>query len=270
MNKTKQLLLLAASALATLPIVLACGSKRADGDAPVAERYAAADSSALSVGVMPTADCLPAFIVAEHGIAERHGLRLRLARYNARMDQDTAIVRGRIDGMFADSVNVAYLKKKHGTKLVECRTTGATWQLVAGRSSRIARLDQLGDKIIAHACYSATEWLTNATMKGVKTSADVYKVQVNDVRVRLNMLMVAAVDAAWLPEPYASIALKHGHKKIADSKKRGANLGTLAFTSQVMADKKKRPQVDLFLKCLDEAADSIRKYGPDHYADCLE
>lgn len=268
MKLTKRLFLPFVAALVVLSIAVGCGAKKNDGDAAGAKRQSDVDTTVLSVGVTPTADCLPAFVVVSSGIAERHGLQVRLAQFCARMDQDTAIVRRRVDGLFADSVNIAYLNQKGDVALTVCRATDAEWQLIAGRASRVVRLDQLGDKIIAHACFSATEWLTDKALKGVKTKADVYKVQVNDVKVRLNMLLESAVDAAWLPEPYASMALQHGHKKIADSKKYGTRLGSLAFTSKAMADKKKRADIDLFIKCLDEASDSIKKYGAAHYANC--
>lgn len=270
MKLMKQFLWLFFVALVMAATVAGCKGKQSDGVAKEGRAEADTSRSALRIGVTPTRDCLPAFIVMERGIAERHGLDLHLALYNARMDQDTAIVRGRIDGMLTDSVHVAYINSKHKDLLKVCGTTQAEWQLVAGRTSRVARLNQLGDKIIAHACFSATEWLTERALKGVKTQADVYKVQVNDVKVRYNMLLVAAVDAAWLPEPFASMAIKRGHHVIADSKNYSKNLGTVAFASKAMVQKQKHSQIELFTQCLNEANDSIKKYGFKHYADCMK
>lgn len=270
MKLMKQFLWLFFVALAVAAMATACKGKQPNDTAKESRGEADSAKLALRIGVTPTMDCLPAYVVMERGIADRHGLNLRLALYNARMDQDTAIVRGRIDGMLTDSVHVAYINSKEKDLLKVCGTTQAEWQLIAGRTSRVARLNQLGDKIVAHACFSATEWLTERALKGVKTQADVYKVQVNDVRVRYNMLLVAAVDAAWLPEPFASMAIKRGHHTIADSKTYSQHLGTVAFTSKAMTQKEKHRQIELFMQCLDEANDSIKQYGTAHYANCMK
>lgn len=270
MKKAKHIILKLVVAFAIVATAAGCSNNKQSSNTESNNSRADSAAAALVVGITPTSDCLPALVAVERGIAERHGLSVDLAMFNARMDQDTAITKGRIDGMFADSVNVAYLNSKDKKWLDVCYKTQAEWLLVAGRTSRVSRCEQLGDKIIAHACFSATEWLTEQALKGVKTKADVYKVQVNDVKVRLNMLLEAAVDAAWLPEPYATMALKSGHNKIADSKQWRQKLGVVAFTSKAMADKKKRKDIDLFIKCLDEANDSIKKYGASHYADCIK
>lgn len=270
MKLTKQFFWFYIIALSTTMLTASCGDKSKSNGATKGESGIDTAKTVIKVGVTPTRDCLPAFIVVERGIAERRGLSVSLDLFGSRMDQDTAIVRDRIDGMLADSVNIAYLNAKEKDFLSVCGQTDAEWKLIAGRTSRVTRLDQLGDKIVAHACFSATEWLTGKALDKVKTKADVYRVQVNDVKVRYNMLLVAAVDAAWLSEPYTSKALKYGHKIIADSKSYGAHLGVVAFTSKALKNKKKQDSIKLFIQCLNEANDSIRKYGAEHYADCIK
>jgi len=224
------------------------------------------DSAALKIAVMPVECCLPAFLVVERGLTDKAGLTLKLVVYNSQMDQDTAIARGHVEGMYSDSVRVAFLKSR-GEKLTVCRQTNAYWLLVSNKLSRINRIEQLSDKIIAQTCYSAIELFTQNLLNATKTTADVYKVQVNDVNVRYNMLLANNIDALWLPEPYASAALSYGHKKLADSRKLNAHIGVIAFADKAVNDKQRKVQIDKFLACIDEATDSISIYGASHYAD---
>lgn len=250
----------------------ACGGDSGKNAAP--EQAAGAgqqngDTASLKVAVMPVSCCLPAFVAVERGLADKAKLDLRLVMYASQMDQDTAIVRGHVEGMYSDSVRVAFLNSRGG-KLTTCRPTDAYWLLVSNKLSRINRVEQLNDKIIAQTCYSAIELFTQETLNDAKTTADVYKVQVNDVDVRYNMLLANNIDALWLPEPYASAALSHGHKKLADSRKLNTHIGVIAFTDEAINNKQRKAQIDKFLKCIDEASDSIRKYGASHYADVAD
>lgn len=227
------------------------------------------DSLALKIATSSTLDCLPLFLAKEHCFFDKMGVEVRLHCCNAQMDCDTAMSGGSVEGMVSDMVRTERLARQ-GVPMRYVAVTGGYWQLVGNRRSRVKRLEQLGDKIIAMTRYSATDWLSETFLAGVKTGGQVFRVQVNDVPVRMRMLLNSEVDAAWLPEPYATEARLHRHKVLADSRDSRASLGVVAFRQQALKDMRRQRQVALFVKAYNAACDSLNRYGVPHYFDILQ
>lgn len=223
------------------------------------------DSAALKVAVMPTLDCLP-LLVAEHYqlLDTMHG-GVRLKHYTAQMDCDTALERGRVEGAFSDLVRAKRMERR-GTELTYTTATAAHWQLTANRNSRIRQLKQLDDKMIAMTRLSATDLLSDRVVDSVKLKSDrVFKVQINDVHVRLLMLQNNAMDALWLPEPMATQARLMKHNVVYDTQREDIRLGALVFRKKEMERPERARQLRLLLKAYDQGCDSINKYGTRKY-----
>ena len=106
------------------------------------------DSLALKFAVLPTADCMPLFLAKEHRMFDTLGVDVRLRCFTAQMDCDTAFVGGSVEGIVTDIVRAKRMTAG-GTSLDYLSTTGAYWQLIASRKSRLKRIYQFGDKMIA-------------------------------------------------------------------------------------------------------------------------
>ena len=226
------------------------------------------DSLALKVAVMPTLDCLPLFVAKECEIYDTARLDLRLRYFTAQMDCDTAVVGRSVEGFVSDLVRTERLKHE-GTPLEYISSTNAYWQLFTNYKARIKRIDQLGDKMVAMTRFSATDFLTDIAISGVKTSSIVFRIQVNDVNVRLAMLLNNEMDAMWLTEPQATAARIAGNYPIFDSRDRKLQLGVLAFRSDVMNDKQRKRQIEAMIEAYNAACDSLNIYGVAHYSDVL-
>lgn len=226
------------------------------------------DSLALKVAVMPTLDCLPLFVAKECEIYDTARLDLRLRYFTAQMDCDTAVVGGSVEGVVSDLVRTERLKRE-GTLLEYVSSTNAYWQLFTNYRARIKRVDQLGDKMVAMTRFSATDFLTDIAISGVKTSSIVFRIQVNDVNVRLAMLLNNEMDAMWLTEPQATAARIAGNHSIFDSRDCKLQLGVLAFRSDVMNDKQRKRQIEAMTEAYNAACDSLNIYGVAHYCDVL-
>ncbi len=234
-----------------------------------AARVKRADSLALKVAVLPTLDCVPLFVAQETNLFDTLGVNVRLKRFNAQMDCDTALVGGSVEGSVSDLFRTERLRRK-GIRLDYLTSTNAYWLLVTNKKARLKRVSQLGDKMIAMTRYSVTDYLSDVALKGVKTTANVYRVQINDVRVRLRMLLNNEMDALWLTEPQATVALAYGNHVIADSRKIGVHAGVIAFRSDLTADAYRRRQLALFTKAYNQACDSLNERGLAHYRRILE
>ena len=148
--------------------------------------------------------------------------------------------------------------------------TGAYWQLIANRNARVKQLKQMDDKMVAMTRFSATDLLTDRMIDSVKLDKDrVYKVQINDVSVRLLMLQNNEMDVLWLMEPQATAARMMKNGVVYDSRKDSLQLGVLVFREQEMRHPERAEQLKLFMQAYDQACDSINKYGVRHYRDII-
>lgn len=245
-------------------IILSCGNK--DGKAKVDNKSQAIGDSYIRVAYLPTIDALPYFIAAERGLFEKEKLDVKLVPFKAQMDVDTALVGGSVDGAFTDIIRTERLKKVNGTKLAYLTSTELFWTLVSNKAARINRLEQFGDKMVAMTRLSATDYLTNRTFDNVKTKEMVYSVQINDVELRMNMLLNNEMDGAWLPEPLATRAIEAGNREIFNSQKYKQKLGVLAYRADIIKKKGGNDIVEKLRKVYSSACDSINKNGIKTYA----
>ncbi len=226
------------------------------------------DSLALKVAVLPTLDCLPIYIGVEQGLFKERGVDVHLRKWNAQMDCDTAMIGGSIEGTVTDLIRGERMKRK-GVALRYVAATNTYWQMIANRTTRVNSVSQLGDKMIAMTRYSATDYLTDYYMKGAKTSAAFFKIQINDVKLRLQMLQNNAMDAMWLPEPQATAARELKNVVLKDSQKDDIRLGVIAFREKAMNDARIHKQVDNFIMVYNMACDSINTNGLQHYSELI-
>ena len=231
-------------------------------------KLAREDSAALKVAVMPTLDCLPIFIAKDHQLFDTI-VDIRLKRFTAQMDCDKALLRGRVEGSVSDVVRVERMMKQ-GTPLKYVASTNAYWLLVTNHHQRITQLKHLDDKMLAMTRYSVTDLLGDLAVDSAKLKPErVFRIQVNDVNIRLKMLENNEMDAMLLTEPQATQALLQKHKVILDSRKEDIQMGVIVFRTKGMDHQNRKKQLDVFLKGYNEACDSINKYGVRHYRDVI-
>ncbi len=241
------------------------GTNRKSKEEIAAERTK--DSLALKVGVGQTINCLPAFVAKDEGIFDSLGVDVRLCHYSSMLDCDASLRRHTIEGAFTDKKRLDYLNSNYKTLSLESvMTTDMQWQLVANRMSRLRELKQLTDKMVAITRFSATDYLCDRMIDSVKLNNErVFRIQVNDVDLRLKMLLNNEIDAAWLPEPQASVARRKGHGVLMRSGRNGEELAVLAFTGEAMSDSRRQKQIKLFKKAYGIAQERIKKRGRTYY-----
>lgn len=233
-------------------------------------RLAKEDSAALKIAVMPTLDCLPMYVAREYKWFCDGKTDIRLKYYTSQIDCDTAILNGRVEGAVSDLVRVARMNSR-GAKLKAQIATAGYWQLITNRNSRIRELKQLDDKMVAMTRYSVTDMLTQQVVDSAKLANEkVFRVQINDVNVRLQMLQNNEIDAIFATEPQATLARQSKHKVLLDTRKLGWNMGVITFRDKPMKDVDRKRQYDVFVKAYNQACDSINKNGIARYADLLQ
>ena len=160
--------------------------------------------------------------------------------------------------------------QQRGTKLRYVTVTNAYWQLITNRNARIHQLKQLDDKMVAMTRFSFTDMLTDRVVDSVKLKDErVFKVQINDVNVRMQMLQNNEMDALWMTEPQASIARLMKHPVIFDSRTTKIQPGVLAFREKEMRHPERSKQLQLLVKAYNQACDSINRNGFKRYRDII-
>ena len=252
-----------------LLLLIACNDKETEVHGVSRQKPQSADVNTVNVAVMPTLDCLPLYVAEASDMFSRQGLSVRLMTYTSQMDCDTAIQRGWAGVAVSDKIRADRMAAS-GTELQYLFYTDTYWQLIANSRSRIHETSQLGNKMVAIARYSATDTYATMLIGRAKAKADVFKVQVNDVSIRLKMLQNNSVDAAMLTEPYATVARQNGHNVLADSRNDGLRYGVFIAAEEFSRQTAYRQKLDRMKKIYDSASDSIRKYGYMHYKDILK
>lgn len=254
-------------------LLMACGKSYEETKREAAENRREAmrrDSSALKVAVLPTLDCLPLYVAEYYQLFDSVHGGVRLKHFTAQMDCDTAIERGRVEGMVTDLVRAIRMQQR-GLKLRYVTVTNAYWQLITNRNARIHQLKQLDDKMVAMTRFSFTDMLTDKVIDSVKLKEErVFKVQINDVNVRVQMLQNNEMDALWFTEPQATMARMMKNSVVMDSRDVKLQLGVVTFREKEMRRQARGKQLSLFIRAYNQACDSINKNGVAYYKDIIK
>ena len=242
------------------------------------------DSAALKVAVLPTLDCLPLYVAEERQLFDT-AVDIRLKQFTAQMDCDTALQRGRVELAVSDIVRVEKWKgeKVNGSnpstgsgtvkgtvKPSYVTATNAYWLLIGNRNQRISTLKHLDDRMVAMTRYSVTDLLADLAVDSAKLKTErVYRIQVNDVNVRLDMLENNEMDALILTEPQLTQALMQKHHVLLDTRKLDMQMGAMVEDSVKMSHPNRQRQREVLIKGYNMACDSLNHYGVRHYGDII-
>ena len=221
---------------------------------------------AYKIAVMPTMDCLPAYLLKDSLLYDTAKVDIRLCRFNAQMDCDTAMIGGSVQAAFSDLVRTERLKHRNKVLMHYLTDTNLNWQLIADKDSKLKQLSDLSDKIVAMTRFSGTDLLTDMAVKKTKPKYQVFRVQVNDVLVRLAMLQNHEIDAYWFAEPQITKALSADNNSLFNSEDAGVHLGVVAIMDKV----RRQDEEAAFAEAYDKAVEQINKNGVKYYSALIQ
>ncbi|QUB66455.1 ABC transporter substrate-binding protein [Prevotella melaninogenica] len=254
--------------LAVLTLV-SCGKSDKELQAERQAQKAAereAYQKAYKIAVMPTMDCLPAYLLKDSLLYDTAKVDIRLCRFNAQMDCDTAMIGGSVQAAFSDLVRTERLKHRNKVLMHYLTDTNLNWQLIADKDSKLKQLSDLSDKIVAMTRFSGTDLLTDMVVKKAKPKYQVFRVQVNDVLVRLAMLQNHEIDAYWFAEPQITKALSADNNSLFNSEDAGVHLGVVAIMDKV----RRQDEEAAFAEAYDKAVEQINKNGVKYYSALIQ
>lgn len=257
--------------VACVALLLSCNrsyEEKKQMDKKARQELVRQDSLSLKIATVPTMDCLPLFIGVEDSLFKKGGVDVHLRRCNAQMDCDTLITGRHVEGFVSDLIRTERLRKL-GVGLRYVTATNAYWKLISNRTARVKEIKQLSDKMIAITRYSATDYLADLAIDSAKPKYDVFRVQVNDVNIRLRMLLNNEMDAMLLTEPQATTAVLYKNPVLMDSREKNLHLGVIAFREASLKDKRRNEQLKAFVKVYNSICDSINIKGLQHYSQII-
>lgn len=170
------------------------------------EDLAKSDSLALHVAVFPTLETLPLYYAERSGMMQEADADIRLLHYDSMTDADTAITRGHAQATFTDEARLLTLEQEKGMLATPIASVPATLALFSHKEGKINRIEQLKEKLIGMERHSHSDYWSDEILKGTDlTQLDIFHVQIGSTSLRYNMMMNQLIDAAFLPEPYASL-----------------------------------------------------------------
>lgn len=220
---------------------------------------------AFKVGVMPTMDCLPIFLLKDSALYNPDDIDIRLKEYTSQRDCDTAMINGRVQAAVTDLVQAEYLKEEKSAVLDYMTETNATWQLMATPASGIKQVEDLGDKVIGLAFNSVTQYLTIQVISSHSIKNRTYGSQINDIFIRMQMLRNKQLDAVWTSEPQTTQAKILGNKEIYNSTKQDFTPGAIVFVNAPKVEKRKA-----FEDAYNKAVDMINKHPIQYFAPLIK
>lgn len=245
----------------TIFIIAGCGHKsETEKDTHVQK----ADSGAVRIAIQPTLECLPFIVAEEKNMFDNSGVKVSLIMYTSQSDCDTAMIEKSADAMITDIVRGEFWEKENNKKLNYATWTNSHHMLISSKKARVKELSQMTDKLMAMTRNSVTDMLSDsAIIRAQKTPQDMFKVQINDQEIRLNMLLENKMDAAFLQYPYAAEALANGGSLLMHGGQ--SESGVLAFKENADLD-----EINNILKVYDDACDTLNKQGVMKFAPLIE
>lgn len=226
MNRLKQLSGCISLALLSLALLFGCGKKNSKGNGGNPDRQE------FALGVMASVDYLPFAVALDKGIYDSLGLDLRLEHFFSPVERDAALQGGVLDGAVTDYTSAALLNAAQLPIVLDMKCDGA-FRLIVGQGKSIATLQDLRGKRLALSSNTVIEYTTDKLLAQAGIAPEeVEKVEIVKIPLRLEMLRNGEVDAAVLPEPFATMALESGLTSLISTKELGINLTGIALTRE--------------------------------------
>lgn len=222
-------------------------------------------SNELKIGVLPDVDSIPIIVAKHNGYFEDEGVTIGVERFSSAMERDSALQSGAIDGAVSDMLASAFFEEGGFSVKITSMTNGS-YKLLAREGIRDVK--ELAGGSVAISSNTIIEYATDSMLKENGLSPeDAVKTAIPKIPVRLEMLRGGQVDAATLPEPLASSAVKAGAIVLDSTDRLGINPGVILF-SAAEADAKS-DGIKGFYRAYDRAVQYLQTADISDYIDVL-
>lgn len=157
----------------------------------------------LRIGVMSAADSAPIYLAEENGYFDERGIDVEIETFTNGATKQSSIQAGELEGSMVSMIQFLN-NKAQGLDARITTTTDGVFPVVLSPNFEEKKDVRVGLMEISVVNYLADQYLKDYNME---------KIFINEMPVRLQMLMAGELDMAILPEPMASKAQLNGLEK---------------------------------------------------------
>lgn len=249
MKKFNKLTVLCVAVMLLISLT-ACSSAN-NGRSPEAEGA----TKDLNFGAVGSVEIIPIIIADEKGYFEDEGIKVNFQSFKSAKDRDAAFQSGNLDGIICDEVAVALYQNAD----FDVKITGYTdgdFMLIANPDSGIKSISGLKGKSVAISEKTCIEYTLDTILeKNSLLRSDIQKSMVPAMATRLEMLRTNKVNAALLPEPFSTLAIKDGGILLGSANDLGIYTSVTAFTQAAIDSK--APEIKAFFRAYNKAVDYV-------------
>ena len=217
------------------------------------------DSQMLKIGYLPTLESLPLLIAQQQHYLDSS--KIKLIRFEAGMDLDTALLNNRVQCITSDLCRTMLMNSKDST-IKSIGNTQNIYKLITAQKQRIRKPKDLAERMIAIARNEISDYLLDAMLKHEQLDpALVNRPQINALSLRRQMLLFEELDAALLPEPFATECLVNGDRCLMTNIDIDSFISCLTINKQ--ASENYAEQVKMTVQAYNEAVDYLQNNKPD-------
>ena len=222
----------------------------------------------LTLGMLPTLDGLPFHIAKAQGIYDSLGLDLTILSFNSAYDRDAAFQFKSLDGMITDYPSAVTLQAVHHTDLGIILKHDGYFCFIVSKESGINQLQELKEKNIAVSHNTIIEYATGQLLnKAGISQAEVNKPEIAQLPLRLQMRQYDQLDASFLPDPAASIAMNARHRSLISTQELGIDFTVTAFSREAINEK--RREIELLITGYNLGIDYIKMHPQKEWKQVL-
>ena len=248
------------SLLLLASLLLACtnkGNKASDSD----------NNTQLNIGVMSSMDYFPIAVAKEKGFFEQEGVSVTINKFYSANERDAAFQSRNLDGTILDYTGAA-IQRAGGIDLKLTSQCNGSFVLVAAKKSEINSVYDLKGKRLAVSRNTVIDFCTDWVLQEANIAlSDVNKVEINKIPLRLEMLRNGRIDATMLPDPFVTIALEGGNRKVIDIKDMDLRVTGIVFHDDVIAEKE--AAIKSFYRAYNLAIELINTQPSSSFEDLL-
>lgn len=220
---------------------------------------------AITIGVMPDVESIPFILAEKNGYFDEEGVKVKLVHFKSAKDRDSALQGGQLDGVVTDVLAVAFANEG-GIPLKMVSRNDGNISLLAGKNTGIKSIADLRGRSIGLSTNTIMEYTLDRMLEaGGINPSKVKKIAIPPIPARFEMLESGKIDAAIMPEPFASLAVKNGARVLNSTDLMGNKAGAIAFTAEVLA--KNPEEIRAVMKAYNRAVGFIKSQSAENYMD---
>jgi NitT/TauT family transport system substrate-binding protein len=234
---------------------------------------AAPEDPTLRIAVLPILDALPMYVADAQGYFTAAGIKVEFVPVSSAAERDQIMQAGQADGMINDPIStVLYNKDTQKIAIVRFARTASPdqsqYSIVASKASGFTKPEDLKGVEIGISEGTVIAYTTDRLLQHAGlTKDDIKTTNVPKIPDRLQLLSEGKMQAANMPEPFATLAEQGGAVRIIDDRSL-PEIGTSEISFSVATLKAKPETVKKYLAAIDKAVADVNG-NPDKWTTLL-